>query len=41
MYTIGKCITDWQKNRNDAALDEVLMGSEAFYAIAKELKKRA
>jgi hypothetical protein len=41
MYTIGKLITDWQKNPNSAVLDEVLMGAEAFHAIAKELKKRA
>jgi hypothetical protein len=42
MYTIGKLITEWQKNpSSDALLDEVLMGAEAFHAIAKELKKRA
>jgi hypothetical protein len=42
MYTIGKLITEWQKNPNsDVLLDEVLLGAEAFYAIAKELKKRA
>lgn len=41
MFTIGKCITDWQKNRNSASLDEVVLGAEAFFAIAKELKKRA
>jgi hypothetical protein len=42
MYTIGKLITEWQKSPNsDALLDEVLLGAEAFYAIAKELKKRA
>jgi hypothetical protein len=42
MYTIGKLITEWQKNpSNNALLDEVLMGTEAFHAIAKELKKRA
>jgi len=42
MYTIGKHITEWQKNPNsDALLDEILLGAEAFHAIAKELKKRA
>jgi hypothetical protein len=41
MYTIGKLITDWQKSHNDALLDEVVLGTEAFHAIAKELKKRA
>jgi hypothetical protein len=41
MYTIGKSITEWQKNRNNSYLDEVVMGAEAFHAIAKELKKRS
>jgi hypothetical protein len=42
MYTIGKLITDWQKNpSNESFLDEILLGTEAFHAIAKELKKRA
>jgi hypothetical protein len=41
MYTIGKLITEWQKNPNsEALLDEVEMGAEAFLAIAKELKRR-
>ena len=41
MYTIGKHITVWQRQQSDADLDEVLMGAEAFYALAKELKKRS
>ena len=41
MYTIGRHITIWQKNQSEADLDEVVMGSEAFYAIAKELKRRS
>jgi hypothetical protein len=40
MYTIGKHITSWQRNNISADLDEVLLGSEVFYAIAKELKRR-
>jgi hypothetical protein len=40
MYTIGKHLTSWQRNNISADLDEVLMGSEAFFAIAKELKRR-
>jgi hypothetical protein len=40
MYTIGKCITAWQKNPSDVLLDEVVMGAEAFHAIAKELRRR-
>ena len=42
MYTIGKLITEWQKSPNsDQLLDEVVLGAEAFHAIAKELKRRA
>ena len=41
MFTIGRHITTWQRNQSEADLDEVLMGSEVFYAIAKELKRRS
>ena len=41
MYTIGKHITVWQKNQSQADLEEVVMGAEAFHAIAKELKRRS
>lgn len=41
MYTIGKCITGWQRSQNADLLDEVVMGTEVFYAIARELKKRS
>ena len=41
MFTIGKHITSWQRSQNEADLDEVLLGSEAFYVIAKELKRRS
>ena len=40
MYLIGKHITIYQKQNSTADLDEVLMGAEAFHAIANELKKR-
>jgi hypothetical protein len=40
MYTIGKSITEWQRNNNSQMLDEIVLGAEAFYAIAKELKRR-
>lgn len=40
MYTIGKLTTAWQKNPNEALIDEVVMGTEVFHAIAKELKQR-
>lgn len=41
MYTIGKHLTAWNKGHSPDDLEEVLMGAEAFYAIAKELKKRS
>ena len=39
-YTIGKCMLEWQRTQSKEMLDEVLLGAEAFYAIAKELKRR-
>ena len=41
MFTIGKSITEWQRSQNDQLLDEVVLGAEAFHAIAKELKSRS
>jgi len=41
MYTIGKHITIWQRQQSESDLDEILMGAEAFQAIAKELKRRS
>jgi hypothetical protein len=41
MYILGKNLTNWQRQHSEADLDELLMGAEAFYAIAKELKKRS
>jgi hypothetical protein len=40
MYTIGKLVTTWQKSPNEALIDEVVLGTEVFNAIAKELKQR-
>ena len=40
MFVIGKNLTAWQSNNEKALLDEILLGTEAFHAIAKELKKR-
>jgi hypothetical protein len=40
MFTIGKYLNEWTKSKDPVALEEVLLGAEAFYAIAKELKKR-
>ena len=41
MFIIGKNLTAWQKTNDSNNLDEVLLGAEAFHAIAKELKKRS
>ena len=41
MFTIGKNISTWQRHQSQADLDEVVMGAEAFHAIAKELKRRS
>lgn len=41
MFIIGKHITAWQRQQSEADLDEVVMGAEAFHAIAKELKRRS
>jgi hypothetical protein len=40
MYTIGKLVATWQKSPNEALIDEVILGTEVFNAIAKELKQR-
>lgn len=40
MYTVGKHLNEWNKNHAKDDLEEVLLGAEAFYAIARELKKR-
>lgn len=40
MYTIGKHLNQWTKSQDPVDLEEVVLGAEAFYAIAKELKKR-
>jgi hypothetical protein len=41
MFTVGKNISTWQRHQSQADLDEVVMGAEAFYAIAKELQRRS
>ena len=40
MFIIGKHITSWQRSQSDVDLEEVNIGAEAFYAIARELKRR-
>lgn len=41
MFILGRHLTAWQRQQSDADLDELLMGAEAFHAIAKELKRRS
>jgi len=41
MFILGRHLTTWQRNQSQADIDEVVMGAEAFYAIAKELKRRS
>jgi len=40
LYVIGKEITHHQRDKNEFALEEALMGAEALVAIIKELQKR-
>ena len=41
MFTIGRHITSWQRTQSQVDLDEVVVGAEAFQAIARELKRRS
>jgi len=41
MFILGRHLTRWQRNPSDSDIDEVVMGAESFYAIAKELKRRS
>jgi len=41
MFILGKNLTTWQRQQSNADLDELVMGAEAFYAIAKELQRRS
>jgi hypothetical protein len=41
MFTIGKHLNQWSKGHSPDDLDEVVLGAEAFYAMARELKRRS
>ncbi len=41
MYTMGKHLNQWAKHQSQDDLEEVLIGAEAFHAMAKELKRRS
>jgi hypothetical protein len=40
LFVIGKEVTHYQRNKNQEALDEALLGAEALMAIIQELQKR-
>jgi len=41
LYSLGRNLQEWNRNGNDDALDEFLLGAEAYLAIAQELKRRS
>lgn len=40
LYSLGRNLQEWNRNDNEDALDEFVLGAEAYLAIAKELKRR-
>jgi hypothetical protein len=40
LFAIGKNLTHWSREHDDALLDEAHLGAEALLAITAELKKR-
>lgn len=40
LFTIGKNLTHWERDRRPELLEEAHMGAEALLAITNELKKR-
>lgn len=40
LFVIGKNLTQWTREHDDALLAEAHMGAEALLAITEELKKR-
>lgn len=41
LFVIGKEITHWARNHDDALLEEASLGAEALYEITLELKRRS
>lgn len=40
IYELGRCLSMYQKTRDDIYLDEALIGAEAIHAIVDTLRKR-
>lgn len=40
LYVIGKNLTHWSREHDEALLEEAHLGAEALFAITTELKKR-
>ncbi len=40
IYEVGKCLSNYQKNREKVYLDEARNGAEALHAVVEELHKR-
>jgi hypothetical protein len=40
LYEIGRLLTNYERNRTDANMNELLMGAEALHAVIAELNKR-
>lgn len=40
MYDLGRCITQYEKTREQSYLDESLLGAEAIHAVVDELHVR-
>jgi hypothetical protein len=40
LYELSRCLSAYEKNRNQVYLDEALTGAEAIHAVVDELHKR-
>lgn len=40
LYDLGRCLSMYQKNKENAYLDEARIGAEALHAVVEEIYKR-
>ena len=40
IYELGRCLSGYQRNREQVYLDEARQGAEALHAVVEELHKR-
>jgi hypothetical protein len=40
IYDVGRCLSSYQRNREQVYLDEAVIGAEALHAVVEELHKR-